>query len=111
MSLIKQRRITDYFEYHRHAVPGSSIAKSDKGKAVATLRNLPNELLLCIFDQLRWELREFDAARRLYGVCKRFYNVFAPKAFQNIVCHGTRVINRLKLSLEEGDGVPAYRVK
>lgn len=110
-SLVKQRRVTDYFEYCRNALPAPSIPKSNKAKAAAGICDLPNELLLCIFDQLRWELREFDSARRLYGVCKRFYKIFAPKVFQTIVCHGTRAIFRLKGSLEEGDGIPAHQVK
>jgi hypothetical protein len=111
MNLSRQTKLTDYFEYHNQALPSSSLSEADKGRAFATVLDLPNELLLCILDQIRWELREFDAARRLYGVCRRFYAVFGPKAFQSIVCHGTKAIQRLKVTLKKGEGLPAEYVK
>jgi hypothetical protein len=107
----KQTKLTDYFRYHNQALPISSLSESDKGKAFATLLDLPNELLLCVLDQLLWDLREFDAARRLYGVCQRFYAVFGPKAFQSIVCRGTKAIERLKIALTKDDGLPTDQVK
>jgi hypothetical protein len=111
MNLSRQTKLTNYFEYHSQALPRSSLSESDKARAFATLLDLPNELLLCILDQLRWEFREFDAARRLYGVCRRFYGVFGSRAFQSIVCHGTKAIQRLKVTLKKEEGLPAERVR
>lgn len=111
MNPSKQTKLTDYFEYHSQALPRSSLSESEKNGAFATLLNLPDELLLYILDQLRWELREFDAARRLYGVCRRFYAVFGSRAFQSIVCHGTKAIQSLKITLIKEEGLPAEHVK
>ena len=111
MNSPRQTLITDYFDYHSTALPISSLSEKDRGRTFATLFDLPNELLLYISDQLRWELREYDCARRLYAVCRRFYDLFSPRAFQSLVCHGTKALQRLKHALIREMGLHSEQVK
>lgn len=130
-----QTQITRYFRSSKpkRGIPVSVLhdtAFHRRSLRFAAILDLPNEILLLILDYLR--LRKFeelecpflpfrgrdsdskyttsdlDPVRRLYAVCKRFYNLFRNLAFESISCIGTTSLYRLNTMLER---LPSMQVK
>ncbi|PVG03545.1 hypothetical protein CPB86DRAFT_723258 [Serendipita vermifera] len=102
---LKQTHISDYFLLYASGRPVSIFHPRHSGRylphSLASILDLPNELLLHIHDLICLEEAYFESAKQLQLVCSRFHDVFAPRVFENIRCLGSKGLRRLRNTLQQ----------